>query len=581
MDRLLPLFGGVIQLGVLGLIVWAVVQAVGRSGTNNEDEREDGAVSIRRLFVYGLLFATLVLAATGAVLALEEVLTSDRAGDDRSRLALGLALLIVAAPTYGLLLRHARHRLAAAASEARSFSWAAYLNLSLLVSLIIVTVSSQQLLQEVTGVDSFEAKSAAPAVVWGAVWAAHWFWLRAVHGVPGDLHLATGSLTGLVTLVIGAGGLAFAVGDEIYVGVVERVPEGHADPDIRSWIIATILGGAIWGWHWLARYRTAERTPSWHVYVVLIGALGGLVAAVASAATIGYGTLVWFVGDPRDTLSSGHFEFVPVAAAVLVVGAAVWWYHQLVLRRRGEVERNEPLRAYDHLMAAAGMVAAVVGVTLALVAMLELITPEPAGDETQVANRLILASTLVAIGGPIWWTVWSRIRRHVAADPAVELASAVRRIYLTVLFGVGGIVVLVSLITVLFVTIEDLLDGTFGGETVRSFRVGLALIATVTGVAWYHFAVFRTDREHLTVIEPAPPRLRPRHVMLIAPPNGALAAELAFATGADVDGWHRTDDEAMPPLDLEALAALIEKTDAEDTLVVVDADGPHVVPNER
>jgi hypothetical protein len=169
----------------------------------------------------------------------------------------------------------------------------------------------------------------------------------------------------------------------------------------------------------------------------------------------------------------------------------------------------------------------------------------------------------------------------VDADPGTELVSAIRRIHLIVLFGIGGVVVLVSLITVVFLAIEDLLDSTFGGETIRSLRVGLSLVVTVAGVAWYHFAVFRSDRARLDMVEPAEAAPGPRRLVLVAPRSATLAAELAAATGARVDSWSRTDEEAFPLPDVELLAAMIETTDASDTLVMVDAGGPHIIPIER
>jgi hypothetical protein len=572
--------GGILsQLLFYGLIVWVIVRVVrGR----RDVEHGDQVVSVRRLFVYGLMFATLVLTASGAVVVVQEVLgPSGDTDDDRGALAFGLALVIVAGPAYGLLLRLARRRLGALSSERDSFGWAVYLNLSLVVSLVVSIVTAQLMLEGVTGVEEFEAGAVVPVIVWGAVWATHWFWLKAVYGLPGDAHLAAGSLTGLITLAIGIGGLVYVAGEAIYSGLVDVVPARHDDPVLGRWMIATVLGVLVWSWHWLTRYRRAGRTPLWHVYVVVIGALGGLIATVCSAATIGYWTLVWFLGEPTAPVASEHFEYVPAAAgAVLVVGVATWQYHRWVLQARDRVERREPLRTYDYAMAGTGLVATVVAVTLALVALLEAITPVPAGDDPSIANQLILAVTLAVIGVPLWLVFWSRIRRHVAEDPGAECNSAVRRIYLIVLFGVGGIVGSVSLISVLFIAIEDLLEGMFGGQTIRSMRVGLSLLVTVTGVAWYHLAVFRSDRNTLAAVEPVPGRALPRHVVLIAPRGVELADEVATATGADVESWHRTDETTSPELDLDDLAARINASDARDVLVVVGPAGATLTPFE-
>ena len=148
------------------------------------------------------------------------------------------------------------------------------------------------------------------------------------------------------------------------------------------------------------------------------------------------------------------------------------------------------------------------------------------------------------------------------------------------LFGVGGIVILASLISVLYIAIEDLLEGTFGGQTIWSMRVGLSLLVTVTGVAWYHLAVFRSDRKTLTAVEPVPAPPLPRHVVLIAPRGIELADELAAATGADLESWYRTDDTTIPDLDFDKLAARIEASDAHDVLVVIGPAGATLTPFE-
>ncbi len=184
------------------------------------------------------------------------------------------------------------------------------------------------------------------------------------------------------------------------------------------------------------------------------------------------------------------------------------------------------------------------------------------------------------IGLPLWWTFWSRIRGHLEADPTTEIGSLTRRLYLVVLFGVGGLTALISLIVVLFVGIDDLLDATFGGETLDSARVGLALLATVTGVAWYHLGTFRSDRAIAEQLAPSPAPLPPpaTHVVLIAPRDGELAEALAAATGVVVESWVREDDMPMPDIDIDELVARILKDAGHEVAVVVGPTGADVIP---
>lgn len=580
MDVLAGILGIVVQLAFFGAIAWVIVRFLRHRGDAGGEVEVDRATSVRRLFVYGLMLVTLMLGAVGTTMVGRSLLTSGWSDEERTALALGLAFMLVAGPAYVFLLRFARGRLRDDVGERTSLAWAAYLNIVLASSLIVSTVTVHDLLAGVFGVDDFEWRGIAPVIVWAAVWAMHWFWLRPAYGLPGDLHLAVGSSTGLVTMMLGLGGVAYVAGDEIYASIVERLPAGHEPPGIATWLVATGVGATVWAWHWSRSYLRAERTSLWHVYVLLIGALGGLVAAVSSGATIAYWTAVWYLGNPKTDLPSEHFEHVPVAAAVLVAGMATWQYHRIVLRTGGSVDRSEPLRAYDYLMAASGLGATVVGAALAFVALFESIAARVTGDQSDAANRLILAVVLGVVGLPLWCTSWSRIRGHLDADPIAEIGSLTRRLYLVVLFGVGGLTALISLIVVLFVGFDDLLDGTFGGETLDSAKVGLALLLTVAGVAWYHLAVFRSDRAVAEQLAPAPAPLPPpaTHVVLIAPRDGELAATLAAETGVVVETWVREDDMPMPDVDVDELVARILEDAGHEVAVVVGPTGVDVIP---
>ncbi len=575
----MPLLGFVFQFLFYGLIVWLIVRAVrGRRGGDPADH----AAAVRRLFVYGLLFATLMMAASGVVISLQELLEtdSDQRGEQNEVLALGMSLVIVGGPAFGFLLRQVRSRLAEQAEERGSFAWAAYLNGVLAVSLFTFVVSAFPLLEGILGVGEFMPERLAPTVVWGLVWAGHWFWLKPAYGLPGDLHLAVGSLIGLVTLAVGLGTLAFLGADGVYRSMVDIVPDGHPEADVRTGLVLVFLGALVWGWHWIREYRHADRTILWHTYVVPIVSLGGLVVALVSVVTLAYWALVWTAGDVTVDIAAEHFEDVPVMVATLLVGAAVWQYHRVVLHEPGVVERSEPLRVYDYLMAAAGLVAGVVGATLAIVAGIEAITPEPIDADVSTENRLILALLLLVAGGGLWRVFWEKVQEFRRTDPRSELASPVRRVHLMALFGVGGIVVLSSLIAILSIALEDMLEGTVGGATLRSIRVGVAMLITVTGVAAYHLTVYRHDRDALDAFEPAAAPKPPRHIVLVAPPGTSLSSDLAAATGAALETWHRTDVGTSAAIDLDQLAANIEAVDAADTLVIVGPDGPTVVPYE-
>jgi len=190
MEVLFGILGTLANLAVFGAIAWAIVRLLGHRRDGDEEAEVDRATSVRRLFVYGLLLVTLILSAVGLTMVGRMLLTSSWSDEERTQFALGLAFTLVAGPAYVFLSRFARGRLRDDEGERASLAWAGYLNTALASSLIVAIVMVHEFLSGVFGVDEFEWRGIAPVIVWTAVWAMHWFWLRPTYGLPGDLHLA-------------------------------------------------------------------------------------------------------------------------------------------------------------------------------------------------------------------------------------------------------------------------------------------------------------------------------------------------------------------------------------------------------
>jgi fluoride ion exporter CrcB/FEX len=568
-----PFIGVLFPLAVLGVIVWTISRAM--AGRRSEPYgSHDQAAVLRRLFVYGLLLLTLVLAGLGASFAATAIVgrSGDRGGAN-GLLATGLAFVIVAGPAYALLLRHVLGRMRTSQAERSAGAWTVYMNVALLVALVTTLYFANIVLDDLTTSGDFDADPLAVLVIWGGVWAMHWFWLKAAAGLRGDLHLASGSTAGLVVASTGAGGVLGSLLRQAYDEVTDH--PGTA-PSPREWLILAVLGAVVWSWYWLREYRRSPHTDLWHTHVILVGSLGGLATAIVAGAMALYTSLVWVVGDPVDTVAKEHFDLVPVSAALLVVGLASWLYHRGVLGG-ATTERTEPIRAYDYLMAAAGLVATMVATSVAIVAVIDVVTPEPEFSDVRVANRLLLAATLAVIGVPVWSTFWRRIGRHRTADPAGEITSIVRRVHLIVLFGIGGLTGLVCALVVLNTALRDLLDGIFGGRSVRSVGAPFGILASVAGVAWYHLRVFRSDEATIDEIGPVVREMARRYTV-VASSTSAAPELLAAEVGATVGRWTRLDSVTEPPFDPKAVLAVAADLPSGDLLVLAAGGGWSVIP---
>jgi hypothetical protein len=344
-----------------------------------------------------------------------------------------------------------------------------------------------------------------------------------------QIHLLLGSAAGLVAVVSGAGAALAAVLQQIYDSLfVVSVIDAGIEAIVRPLIIL-IVGVPVWWWYWFRHARHTGRSPWWLAYMLLLGILGGVVAVVSGTGFMLFGILQWILGDPSSTSAAAHFGFLPGALGAVAVGGASWAYHRIVLGDRAQRERTELDRVYDYLLSGAGLLVAAGGlVTLITVALDALAGREIASSAS--ANAIAAAITLLVIGVPLWWRYWSTIRRHRETNPQGELGSVTRRIYLFLLFGATGITAVVNLIILVFIVIENILDGTFGSTTISSAAVPIALLLTAGALAWYHFAAFREDRTA------APDEERPalREVILVCTDGEQLAEAINARTGATV-----------------------------------------------
>jgi hypothetical protein len=167
---------------------------------------------------------------------------------------------------------------------------------------------------------------------------------------------------------------------------------------------------------------------------------------------------------------------------------------------------------------------------------------------------------------------WSRIQRFTKTSEQEELASPIRRIYLFLLFGVGGIAAIISLITVVFQIFDGILSSTFGNATLNEMRFALGILISTGIVAAYHWEIYRHEKD-IDVSFGA----QTKSVLLVGPVDQEFVVKLKHATGAHVTFWERTDatDVAWP---LDRVVELVEQSNSEQLLVILETTGLKAIP---
>jgi len=564
---------GLLPLLVVGAIVAIIVRAV---RSNGGGPRDAGPVMLRRFFQYATLYGVLIVVAFGLTGLLEQMLQSGADVVQRGRntdAARAIAFVVVGVPVYLGVATWVNRQLDDP-RERQSFGLSFYLTATLVTGLLVAGYAAFDILRWAFGVVEFDESSLARGLVWGLIWLIHWFLIDRYLEVRGEGHLLAGSAVSLAHAGTAVGLGIFTLLDRLYIDLFETGFVSSFGDDLLTALAGLIVGGAFWWLYWLRNTIHLERTPLWNAYTLLLGVFNGLGAAVVSGASLLYLVLVWLLGDPDPDSAGRFFEVSPALLTAIVVGLAFFFYHRAVLGESGSRRRTEIRRIYEYVISGLGLLAFAGGVTVLLIVVIEQVTPDARIIETDSDINVVLgAVTALVVGGPLWWGFWRRIQQVRFAQPESELRSRTRNTYLGLLFGVGGVAALISLVTAVFRFIEDLLEGQMGATTVDDVALAMAIVATTGAIAGYHWVVFKEDRADTPAAIASP--LREVILLGITAP-GAIEA-LAEQLDVKVRAWERLD-EVPASLDVAALLAELADESHERVLVMAAPGGHDVVP---
>ena len=529
--------------------------------------RDIGA-TLRRFFQQGMLLALVILVATGVTGLLSAADPDVVAGPGYQ--AFMLSCVIVCTPALLLVARRERRR-----TGGSGFSGGGYLVLAELISLVTAATGlslwAGSLLE-----GRFDIAPASVMLVWGTVWAVHHRIGRSDRRQSGVL---AASLIGLVTVSAFGVSVLEWVFERAYDTVAGSVMLARDAGAFRQPLIELVVGTAIWLRYWAMLGQRGERTTLWRAYVLLAGVVGGLFTALVGVWNFAYLALDWWFGDPAGP-AGPHFRELPVTMAMIIVGGVVWRYHHTLIRSEGPEMRTEVDRAHDYTVAGVGLIATVGGTAAVIAAAVQALTPATVLYPSD-RSEFVAAVTVLLVGAPLWWRHWTGIQRVRVADPSREVASPTRRIYLIALFGLGGVVALVSLLVLVYRALEQVLGPGVGAGTVLAIRWPLALVCTVGLTAAYHRTVRRTDL--LEAPDPDTGREAPpaavRSLTLVARDSGPVAEELAGQTGVRVRYLERADGQGRP-LALEEVLEVLNDHPEAHLLIVSGEDGLGIIPYE-
>ena len=622
------------QILVVGLLIWGIAAWRQRAKRTAEDPSggEQIRVGARRLYFYVVSFASLMMWVNGAALVgqfvLDAVFGGDVAISSDTGLAAGASILVVGLPLWAFHWRYVQRAADDAAAERGSLIRKVYLYAALAVSAAVASFVAVMLLRWILGAEDFDGYYIAGLLAWAPVWAYHWrVEERERQGQGQDapdalairrLYVYAAALAGLAALAIGAGRVAYLLlleGYNALAGVALLAGDaGLWSDETRGMACLALVGGGVWGLHWLWMARGDYGSELRQVYLYLFAIFGGAATALSALGVILRQTLVWIFGAATGVADPGDFEFLPGAIAGVSVGAALWAYHRDRARREaiahygassGQARSSQ--RVYDYMLAGIGTAALAVAIFTLVNTLLKLAAA--ASGDVIVGGDLwrapiATAIALTALGAPIWGYYWRKIQRRALAADGDERVSVARRIFIFAALGAGALSLLGSVSALLYALIRDALELSVSASTLADAAAPVGVIAAAAAFLPYYWAAYARDRaetpddaldsvadvvadvsdadataDDAPDIMPATPR---KEVALLAGSDAeGLARELEAALGYSVSTLRWADADAdTPTLSDEALALAARRVAAaagRRVLLMPDGDGLRVV----
>jgi hypothetical protein len=267
-------------------------------------------------------------------------------------------------------------------------------------------------------------------------------------------------------------------------------------------IALLVIGTPIWFHSWRVLQgslaEATERESILRLGVLYFLALSGVIVVLGAAGDLIYKLLNFLLGE-RLPLN----EFLQQIGDPISVGlpfGMTWayygnWLTQQINFDEDAVRRAAKKRIYYYILSFIGLVATFIGVGSLLSLVIDLATDSSYLSENGFREPLTSSLAILIVGLPLWLMTWRPIQAEALADGDIgdhARRSLVRKVYLYLALFAGVIGGMISAVYLVYTLINAALSGIPSGF-VNSVLNALEVLVLFIVLLLYHLSALRTD----------------------------------------------------------------------------------------
>ena len=579
------------------LIILIVFSALyhGIKHRSRDSIKDPSGQLVRRIYFYTLTLISILMIAFGVVqtstFILEGIFGESLTGAPPERAAIGISLIIVGTPLWFIHWRivntNAKTNITERLSGIRQF----YIYALLVISMAIVTDAMLTILASIFQLDDLSFYHICVLPVFVLIWFYHWQLQDKERSntlewsVLRTVYIYGFTLVGLLLLSTGTGVLIQNLLKSLieeFAGnnLILQEPHSLWQRGIGQALCAMIAGGIIWSLHWLIFARKELSNILASLYLYFVALLGGGIPIIASCIILLQALLGALMGTDPDQNGNSSTFYSSVLSS-LAIGGAILSYHWWYIRRQELTPQSGQINSsavFYHSYVFIGVLVLGSGVALSINTILSFFTGYndialPSSGALKGMSSISI--TLILVGTVVWAYSWRQVQSNWIT--VTQGYYTARRTYIFSILGISILTAVVSLATLLFLLLKDLLSAQFTTGTVEAINPSISILITLAPIIGYHIILKRQQESLNQVSSTSKPRNRKRILILVPNDDQNFATALERALGYPVARVNWVDEgaaaQSLENIDLDDLVSGIEQSVGAGVILIPEPGG--------